>query len=814
MCLATAVAASISTAAVVAMSEPPRRPFSFPADCASTRTGVCWVGELTFGPPLPDTDAVLDVVVDGAVGCVGVGNRLVLFDASDLSAPQEIATIEPGIGGGIDLLLEGSLLYVSTLKWMGEYWMGALLVLDVSNPRFPQVIGEVTHTRFGSAVILGKSGNRIYLERPSDFFPTLFVVDVTDPSTPVVVHVDEQPPANRWLSLAPFAGPRGPCAYVLVRNEGVRIADLSLDAPTVSEPLLAGNWDRLALAPSGTWAALVGPNAETKLRFTMLDLREPLAPFVCDELDPAFPAPAPTFWSTVRELAVVEDFVVAAWDRGIFLAQPHGVSQTGSNGSLSPSLVDVGYLRSHALATDLCVTEDHLLVGEHFRGLQFYERREDRSERLLATFKDPVPNSLEILEAVEIVKDHLFVARFVESFADPYSGNFRETQIIDLSFPQEPVTAHRITAGPGLEWAGATEYKFARGTLWAWRSKFLEAIDVADPLQPARVSSTRLVSAGAPSVRARLTLEGSRLVVATDDGVAGRLFLLDGEDAQMPVLLGETALPSRGRAVAAHEGIAYVACGPAGVAVVDIETAPPIVLRTLDLGDPLANACDVEVALGILLVAAEEGDLLLFDLSSPREPVFSARVALPRAAYDLAVQGNLLYVANQEAGVSAVDLTDPQRPLLIGTVACSIDPQRVLFSERYGVALDQTSGVDLLRPNCASLLQSVPVEDAVARNTPRPATLAVSPIPARGRVLIRWVGESGPAGAHIDIVDVAGRVVRHFDAAETRAGNAAAVSWDGRDDTGRAVASGVYFGRARGADGAGGGVAARFVYLR
>ena len=55
---------------------------------------------------------------------------------------------------------------------------------------------------------------------------------------------------------------------------------------------------------------------------------------------------------------------------------------------------------------------------------------------------------------------------------------------------------------------------------------------------------------------------------------------------------------------------------------------------------------------------------------------------------------------------------------------------------------------------------------------------------------------SGNTRATIDIVDVAGRRVRSVQDEEVSAGSHK-VSWDGRDQSGLAVPSGVYFARIR-----------------
>jgi hypothetical protein len=78
-----------------------------------------------------------------------------------------------------------------------------------------------------------------------------------------------------------------------------------------------------------------------------------------------------------------------------------------------------------------------------------------------------------------------------------------------------------------------------------------------------------------------------------------------------------------------------------------------------------------------------------------------------------------------------------------------------------------------------------------------PRLLRAEPNPFRGSLAFRWTGGDGKAA--LEIVDVRGRIVRRVrDAGSARAGG---WRWDGRDERGREVPSGVYFARLRDASG-------------
>ncbi len=64
-----------------------------------------------------------------------------------------------------------------------------------------------------------------------------------------------------------------------------------------------------------------------------------------------------------------------------------------------------------------------------------------------------------------------------------------------------------------------------------------------------------------------------------------------------------------------------------------------------------------------------------------------------------------------------------------------------------------------------------------------------SPNPSRGAVTFTLEASGGPA--HVHLFDMQGRLLRTMDV-ETQGGTPASMYWDGRDDAGRPVASGVY----------------------
>jgi hypothetical protein len=123
-----------------------------------------------------------------------------------------------------------------------------------------------------------------------------------------------------------------------------------------------------------------------------------------------------------------------------------------------------------------------------------------------------------------------------------------------------------------------------------------------------------------------------------------------------------------------------------------------------------------------------------------------------------------------EAGSPAIDAGDPSLPLDPDGTIADIGPY---FFEQTGVGVPVAAGRAL-------------------------AGLATAPNPFRATTTVRF-DLAREARVTVEIVDVAGRVVRRLADANLGAGRRT-VSWDGRDEEGRTVASGVYLMTVRAGD--------------
>lgn len=189
----------------------------------------------------------------------------------------------------------------------------------------------------------------------------------------------------------------------------------------------------------------------------------------------------------------------------------------------------------------------------------------------------------------------------------------------------------------------------------------LRVIDVSDPSRPA-------VIADLPGPGGQYNPS-----IAMDDGLVctargGFLRTFDAAVPSVPVHLGTCSLsPGVARDVAVQGSLAYVACGTAGVIVVDLsDPTSPMVVATLDTPGN-AVAIDVDGAMGCLIDTA--AGLIVLDLTDPLAPLPAGDAACPVDAVAVVIRDTLAWVGAPEPDLTAYNLANPSIPALVGSLS-------------------------------------------------------------------------------------------------------------------------------------------------
>jgi len=187
-------------------------------------------------------------------------------------------------------------------------------------------------------------------------------------------------------------------------------------------------------------------------------------------------------------------------------------------------------------------------------------------------------------------------------------------------------------------------------------------------------------------------------------------------------------------------------------------------------------------------------DITIWDLQNVASPVKVGGIYDPTATVHYCyVVGHTLAVAYFTAGFKLYDITNPLQPVLVDQYDTSPKSGEGIFEGAYGCypfgpggtiyVSDRPNGLFVFRFDFATGIEYVPNAGvAITANTPNPFS-------ASTRISYR-VSEG--ADATLVVFDARGARIRTLRAGFILAGEQA-VEWDGRDDAGRAVASGVYF---------------------
>jgi len=194
-------------------------------------------------------------------------------------------------------------------------------------------------------------------------------------------------------------------------------------------------------------------------------------------------------------------------------------------------------------------------------------------------------------------------------------------------------------------------------------------------------------------------------------------------------------------------------------------------------------------------------DIYVFDVSNPASPFEVTTIADPLArVHNLYIIGGLAFVSYYAQGFKTIDVRNPASPV----VADSYDTN-VSTGDNY----DGAFGVYPFSPNGLIFISDwdnglfiftveghVPTTPTAVGGTPAGPSVTLHqnyPNPFNPRTTIAWE-TAGAGDVTLSVFDVRGRRVRTLFEGYQPAG-ARSVEWDGTDDRGAAVASGVYYYR-------------------
>lgn len=307
------------------------------------------------------------------------------------------------------------------------------------------------------------------------------------------------------------------------------------------------------------------------------------------------------------------------------------------------------------------------------------------------------------------------------------------------------------------------------------------------------------------------------------------LVISDWSDSLDPQVLGAIDV-GQARSVTVRGEVAYVAAYTDGFFAIDVsDPSAPTLLDSATVAGISSTRLDVA---GVLAATADlNAGANFWNVEDPAAIAWLGNYDVTQKVVDVKLFGQLAYVAVNGDSIHVVSLADPMNPvklaevgpknptgleltglrLLVSATAVSspsqpggiyaylltnpTSPDLIYQYYTTGTALGMTSrdGLMLVADDSALTLLSMGTTDAGETPLAAAPSLVAWPNPFNPRTDLRFSLSVAAQGA-LDVFDVTGRHLRRLAEGQFTAGDHQFV-WDGTDETGRALPSGVYFAR-------------------
>ncbi|NOR18179.1 T9SS type A sorting domain-containing protein, partial [candidate division WOR-3 bacterium] len=387
-----------------------------------------------------------------------------------------------------------------------------------------------------------------------------------------------------------------------------------------------------------------------------------------------------------------------------------------------------------------------------------------------------------------------------------YVADISSTRIINVSNPANPFEVgkykHLVTFAQDVAISGNYAY-----VAYGWDGLII--VDISNPYFPYEVGFW-----DTPYIARGVAVSDSYAYVADADS---GLRIIDITNPFSPYEVGYCDTIGWVEHAVISGDYAYLACGNSGfLKIIDISNpAIPLLVSSLlatggsrivkqgqyvylggsiiDVSNPYApfeigrfsTASGIAISEDYLYVLEP---FRVYDVSDHSSPVLLS--SLDVYGSDIALQDNYAFIG---AGVYVIDIADPFNPDMVGYyfpgLHGGVGPSGRLEVFDYNIYLTSgRRGLHILRFTGAPGIEEV-------RSKKQKVRLQVYPNPFRQMTTIKFQIPSSKSQVTMSIYDVSGRLVKNFNLKSEISNLQSEVSWNGVDDAGQKLPSGVYFCR-------------------
>jgi len=686
-----------------------------------------------------------------------------IVDVADPDLPVLRGRVS-SFGDAYDVALTGHHAYVAASG-------NGVVVIDVADPDQPLLVRTVDTVGYAYGVCV--AGDRLYV---ADSWNGLLIYDLADPTLPVLLGGYDTAGSANQVQVS------GDHALVADHSGGLvilNVADPANIAPVATLPTRSDAWD-VALSPNGVLvvaAAGLGVFAATDL--TQVESRGNV-PCGDDALG----------------VAVMGDWAFVADDEEGLAVYDISVAATAEG--IGASLVTPGY------AVGIDVANGHAFMGSQTSGLQVFSLADPSAPTLVTTL--PVPG---FPGDVAIVGNLGYLTCYTSGL-----------QIVDVTDPAAPSVLGELVTG-----APTRSLAYQDGRIYMTEEDSLRVIDVGDPAAPTSLRTVAVPGAG-------VGVNDRGVFVGTTNG---ELHWFTDSTSGL-VLIDDIYLPGSGNDVAVLDTLVFAACSSFPSSRLAIVAASPGEGTLTMLAQvPLPRMpAGVTLDRGLAYVADGVGGVQIVDVHDPLHPVLLGAAAIPpNDAQAVAVAGDHLYVADLLSGLCTMPRECTEYVAVFLAMFDAV-PDDGAVALTWQASVDGEIGTFHLTASLGEATWDVPLRatgtDAWSARDTNPRLTAGGEVayvlqyredhgewfevgrrnvtlapPAAARLLEPRPNPFNPrttipfvlarmGEATLAVYDAAGRLVAELASGAFAAGAHEAM-WNGCNDRGAAMPSGIYFAR-------------------
>lgn len=682
--------------------------------------------------------------------------------------------------GAFGVAVEGDYVFATNHS---IYTPVGIAIFDKSDPYHPVMVGSTTASgqKRGIAVANGHAYVTTALG--------LEVVDAQDPTNPAVV-------GSVALADYPwYIGVAGDYAYVADRDSGLAVVNVSVDSLPAVAARMVFSEEVTDVAVQGTHVYLVTSSPPTS-GLRIVDVSTPQSPQLIATL-PFTNGNTQITTGIAQSVSVSGDHAyVGAYaagsssDNGLYVvdvSDPMNPSVEGSALGLDVGKTTVDGDRVYACARDLNVFDvsdptapvwvssepvrcTDVAVAAGYAFVSGYNRPETQLS-VIELGTDAEPPRVGRFEPAGAAYTHVVQGNVLYLMVqeDNYHWSLHS---VDISVPSAPVQLDSIAIDRALSYP---RIDADGNTLAFYGTDSMSVVDVTNP------SAMTLESTTAPVLsHSGLRLVGSHVYLARYNGI----YIVDVSTPSSPTLVGSLVIPGYTYRLDVQGSFAYMA-GDYGVQVVDVSVPSSPTLR----GAPVGPRCFDITVRGDYAYASGNINFNVVDVTNP-DAIFVVASRSTSWGGPMSEENGVVSMALANGWAQLFDVSSPADPRSIGHTGGNyfVDKSHNVSSENGYIILSQGGGISIYPGEC--------VVSAAGGNGTLPEAvghLVVWPNPFNPEATIRY-DVARRARVSLRIYDVSGRLVRTLVDGRRDAGRYDA-TWDGTDDRGHRVASGVYFCR-------------------